>query len=130
MKRHVASLAVFVITIIATVVLAFIETPIPKASLLPVLFLVGWTIACAIFSLEEPHCLRHIIQFFGPSVQKPTVREYRWGVPLEGPQDGPPCNDCGINTIVAVGPCTALYWCANCKKNALPGLTTSTSEAA
>lgn len=129
MKRHVASLAMAVTTTIAMVILAFIETSISKVSLLPVLFLVGWSIVCAIFFVfEEPRCRRHIIQFVGPSVPRPTVCEFKWGAPLEGPQNGPPCTDCGINTIVAVGPCTSLYWCANCRKNVIPGLAPTTAR--
>lgn len=127
MKRHVASLAAVAITIAAAIFLTFIETSTHKVFLPPASFIVGWAIACAIFYFEELRCRRHMLFRVVPRVQRPTVCEFKWGVPLQGPQDGPPCNDCGAKTIVAHGPCASLYWCANCKKNVLPELASPAS---
>lgn len=49
-----------------------------------------------------------------------NYRVVKWGIPLQGPQDGPPCNRCNTPTIASYGPCYALYWCVKCKRNATP----------
>jgi len=122
MKKHLALKFVGMVTlvmVIATVLSGL--SPTEKFNLVRMILFIG-SLATAVILYITWSARNQPRPFVSPAPE-PIVREYRWGIPFDGPQNGPPCNMCGTATIVASsGLCASLYWCVKCNKNAMPGV--------
>lgn len=119
MRKHLALKFVCIVTIVMV-----IATALSDLSLKNKRDLVFWALftggLSAMVILYTKWSARNPPKPLVSAAPGPSVRSFGWGIPIQGPQNGPPCDKCGTRTIVGSSPCVTLYWCDTCKKNFVP----------